>query len=93
MWEEAGVPGENPRVQAGDHHTLSHTTTVDQGDRTRVAAVTSECIVHYATWTPYVQVRALIVKRKNIFIGKYKILSLNCCWNVLVDSDFKKVTG
>lgn len=27
MWEEAGVPGENPHVQASDQHTLSHTTT------------------------------------------------------------------
>ena len=43
VWEEAGVPGENPRVQAGDRYTLSHTTTVDQGDRTRVAAVKSVC--------------------------------------------------
>lgn len=42
MWEETGVSGENPHVQAGDHHTLSHTTTVDQGDQTRVAAVRSE---------------------------------------------------
>lgn len=46
MWEETGVSGENPRVQAGDHHTLSHTTTVDQGDQgdqTWVAEVRSEC--------------------------------------------------
>lgn len=40
---------ENPRVQAGDRHTLSHTTNVDHGVRTRVAAVRSECIVHLAT--------------------------------------------
>lgn len=46
------MSGENLHVQAGDHHTLSHTTTVYHGDRTRVAAVRSECIVHYATWTP-----------------------------------------
>lgn len=26
MLEEAGVPGENPFVQAGGHHTLSHET-------------------------------------------------------------------
>lgn len=38
MWKEAGVPGENPGVQAGDHHTLSHTTTVEYGNRTRIAA-------------------------------------------------------
>lgn len=37
MLEEAGLSGENPRVQAGDHHALSHTTTVGHGDRTRVA--------------------------------------------------------
>lgn len=43
MWEETGVSGENPHVQAGDHHTLSHTATVDQGDQTLVAAVRSEC--------------------------------------------------
>lgn len=43
MWEETGVSGENPPVQSGDHHTLSHTTTVDQGDQTLVAAVRSEC--------------------------------------------------
>ena len=55
MWEEAGVPasGENRRVQAGDRHTLSHATTVDHGDRTWVAAAKCECIVDYATWTPY----------------------------------------
>lgn len=35
IWEEAGVPGKNPRVQADAHHTFSHTTTVDHGDRTR----------------------------------------------------------
>jgi hypothetical protein len=32
MWEEVGVTGENPRVQAGDQCTLSYTTTVDHGD-------------------------------------------------------------
>lgn len=31
MWEEAEVPNENPRVQAGDHLTHSHSTTADQG--------------------------------------------------------------
>lgn len=36
VWEEARVPGEDPHVQAGDCHNFSHTTTVDQGDRTRV---------------------------------------------------------
>lgn len=54
MWEEAGVPGENPRVQAGDRRTLSLTTTVDHGVRTRVIAVRSECNEHYATCTPYI---------------------------------------
>lgn len=52
MWEEAEVPGENPRVQARDRHTLPHTITVDQGYQTRVAAVRSECIAHWETWTP-----------------------------------------
>lgn len=54
MWEEAGVPGEYPRVQVGEHHTLSdtYTTTVDHWDRTRVAAVIGKSIVHCATWTP-----------------------------------------
>lgn len=39
MWEEAGVPGESPRVQAGDRYILSHTTTVDHKNRARVAAL------------------------------------------------------
>lgn len=42
MREEAGAHGENPCVQVGDYHTLSHTTTFDRGDRTRVTAVRSE---------------------------------------------------
>lgn len=49
---EAGVPGKNPRAQAGDHHTLSQSTTVDQMDRTRVVAVLRDYFVHCATWTP-----------------------------------------
>lgn len=52
VWREAGVPGENPRVQVGDRHTLSHNTIVDHADRFRVAAEIPECIVYYATWTP-----------------------------------------
>lgn len=52
VWREAGVPGENPRVQVGDRHTLSHNTIVDHADRFRVAAEITECIVYYATWTP-----------------------------------------
>lgn len=52
MWKEAGVPGENPRVQAGDHRTLSHTTTVEYGDLDR-SAVKSEstCVVQCTSWT------------------------------------------
>ena len=46
MWEETGVPGGNPRVRAGDHHTLSHTT---KEIRSRVALVRSES----ATRTPF----------------------------------------
>lgn len=33
MWEEAGLPEENPRVQKGDHHTLSHTIAVGPVDQ------------------------------------------------------------
>lgn len=51
MGKETGAI-ENPRIQAGDHLTLSHTTTVDHGNRTRVAAVISECIAHCTTWIP-----------------------------------------
>lgn len=47
-----GVPGENPLVQVGDHHTLLHTTTVDQRNRTRVTEVINKGIVHCATQTP-----------------------------------------
>lgn len=32
MWEEAGM-----HAQEGDHHSISHTTTVDHVDRTRIA--------------------------------------------------------
>lgn len=32
IWEEAGVTGENPRFQAGDRRTLSHTNTLDHAD-------------------------------------------------------------
>lgn len=45
MRKTAGVPGKS------DPHTLSHTITVDHGDRTRVAGVKSECIVHCDTST------------------------------------------
>lgn len=48
MWEEAGLPAVNQRVFAGDSYTLSHTITVDQKVRTRVAVV---CIVNCTTWT------------------------------------------
>lgn len=42
----------SPSVKGGDRHTLTHGTTADHEDRTGVAAVRSECTVHYATWTP-----------------------------------------
>lgn len=48
LWDEAGVPRENPPLKAGDHHTLSYTATVDHGDRTQIEAEISDCIVHYA---------------------------------------------
>lgn len=57
MWVEAGVPEESPRVQAFDHHILSHTTTVDHGNRTRVAAVRTKC--HYSPYS-FVNVCLLI---------------------------------
>ena len=41
MWEETGVPGENPPVWLGDHLTISH---ADVGYRTRVAAVRGVCV-------------------------------------------------
>lgn len=31
MRSSAGIPGKNTHVKAGDQHTLSHTSTVDQG--------------------------------------------------------------
>lgn len=46
-------PVKNPRVQAP--YPISHTTTVDNGDRTRVTSVRSECIVHCASWTHNVE--------------------------------------
>lgn len=51
MWDKTGIPGENPHVQEGDSHNLSHTTTVNYGDQTWVTAVRSKCIIHYAAWT------------------------------------------
>lgn len=42
MWEETGVPRENPRVRVGDHNTLLHTTTTDLEDRTRVVTAIRE---------------------------------------------------
>lgn len=41
VWEKAGLPRENPRVQAVDRHALSHKATVNHEHRTRVAAVTT----------------------------------------------------
>lgn len=34
MWEETGEPEENPRVQVGNHHTLSDKAFIDPGDWT-----------------------------------------------------------
>lgn len=54
MWKESGVPEEKARVQAGDHQSLSHTTTVDHGVRTGIAAVTKRvhCPLRYFdTWS------------------------------------------
>lgn len=49
MWEEVGVPWWNPRVHAGDRHTLWHTTNVDHVDRTLVALVISDTLLRYAS--------------------------------------------
>lgn len=38
--EEAGIPEENLRVQAGDQNTLSHATSATHWNRTHFAAVT-----------------------------------------------------
>jgi len=51
LWEETGVPGENPRVRTGDHCTLSHTAPT--GDRTRAAFVRSGCITHVGSYIFY----------------------------------------
>lgn len=49
MWLEDGLPRETPFVQAGDHHTLSYTTTANHVNRNRVAAVRGKvhCPQHY----------------------------------------------
>lgn len=52
---ETGEPRDtciNPCFQADDHHTVSHITIVDHGQRTRV---TSKGTVHLTTWTPIMQ--------------------------------------
>lgn len=51
MLEDSLVTGKSPRIQADDHHTLSHTSTADHGDQARFAGKRSEGIVHYTTWT------------------------------------------
>lgn len=38
-------------AQEGDHHSISHTTTVDHVDRTRITEEQSECIGNYAFWS------------------------------------------
>lgn len=35
-------------AQEGDNHSISHTTTVDHVDRTRITKEQSECIGNYA---------------------------------------------
>lgn len=70
MWEELGVSTENSLLQVCDHHTLSHKTTVDYGDRTLVAAVRIDCVVHCATWAPpfcqyHIKIFGLIQKKQS----------------------------
>lgn len=43
---------ENPCFEACEHHTLSHTTTVDLEDQTQVAAFRSKCVVYCVTLSP-----------------------------------------
>lgn len=54
---ETGEPGDtlNSCDQAGNLYTVSHITIVDHGERTRIIAVTSKGIVHFAAWTPIMQ--------------------------------------
>lgn len=40
--EEAAIPEENLRVQAGDQNALSHATSASHGNRTHLAAVTDK---------------------------------------------------
>lgn len=93
IWEEAGVPGENPRVHAGDHHTLSHTTTVNCRDRTWVAAARSDCIVHCATWTPFTistwkTLISIEDKWNKIFTRAVQKFAINCVFVILNDIFF-----
>lgn len=60
-WQVAGVPGWCPCVQASGRRALSHTTTVDIGDRTRFAAMRNVCIVNYASWTPFITLLIVLV--------------------------------
>lgn len=52
MWLEDRLHRETPFVQAGDHHTLSYTTTANHVNRNRVAAVRGKvhCPQHYFCW-------------------------------------------
>jgi len=63
MWKKAGVPGENPRVQAGNQHVYS--TNVDRGDRTRVAAVINECTLKHSISTCILLFIKRIVFKRN----------------------------
>lgn len=44
IYSETGVSEENPHFHAGEHPTLSYTSTVDHGDRTRVARIEASAL-------------------------------------------------
>lgn len=71
-WEKAGVPREN-QCQAGNHHTVSHTTTVNHGDQTWVTSVRNKCIVHCATLNNPVKFLSLI----SIYYIKLQLQCIN----------------
>lgn len=62
-----------PMCQAGNHHTVSHTTTVNHGDQTWVTSVRNKCIVHCATLNNPVKFLSLI----SIYYIKLQLQCIN----------------
>lgn len=92
MREEARVPKKNPRVKADDRHTLSHTTYVDLAGRNRVAAMRSDCIVHYTTWTPFnfLLFKLSSIKTFGTFLFKFRAINIDKCQSINDWINFKK---